>query len=321
MGPLISVIIPIYNAEEYLKECIESVQKQKYNNLQILLINDGSTDKSLEICKYYEKNDNRIVVIDRPNSGVSASRNIGINLARGKYISFVDSDDYLQEDMYEKLIDIITKDNSDLCALTKYTIRVFDKKLINKNHSVISKENAIKNLLLLKFPSSLWAYLYKKEIMEGLLLDENIHFFEDFEFNLRILLNSKKISICDKDLYYYRINPNSTNSQKINDKRMTSLGIYKILYKRVESLGKPYVDMSLFFHSHSLISVLLSTSKVQSAKGEYYEIIKKSAREIKFKVFINRYVPLSYKILIWFASISPIITCRFIYQFKYRNSH
>ena len=113
MNNKVSIIVPIYNAEKWLEKCINSIIKQLYHNIEILLVNDGSTDKSLEICQKFAKKDNRIIIIDKPNEGVSKSRNIGIEKATGEYIKFVDSDDWLEENTCEELVELIEKEKTD----------------------------------------------------------------------------------------------------------------------------------------------------------------------------------------------------------------
>lgn len=110
---LISIIVPIFNVENYLAECIESIQKQTYKNLEIILIDDGSTDQSGEICEHYARNDRRIMVIHQKNNGVVAARKCGLKRARGRYIGFVDGDDYINLDMYERLIQDIENTGAD----------------------------------------------------------------------------------------------------------------------------------------------------------------------------------------------------------------
>ena len=109
---MISIIVPVYNAEKWIDRCIKSLIKQTYDDIEIILVNDGSTDTSLSVCKKYADIDKRIVVIDKKNSGVSATRNIGIEIAKGEYIQFVDSDDYIDEKMCEMLVNAIEKDLS-----------------------------------------------------------------------------------------------------------------------------------------------------------------------------------------------------------------
>ena len=112
-GKMISVIIPIYNTGKYLERCIDSILKQTYKELQVILVNDGSTDNSLSIMKEYMKQDPRIFIIDRPHEGVSAARNAGLKEATGEYISFIDSDDWIEPDMYKIIHDILLENNAD----------------------------------------------------------------------------------------------------------------------------------------------------------------------------------------------------------------
>ena len=115
MDKKISIIVPIYNTEKYLKRCLDSLIKQEYENIEIILINDGSTDGSLQICEEYKNKDNRIVLIDKIHTGVSHTRNIGLENVSGDYIGFVDSDDYIDKDMFKNLMIGIEKYNADIC--------------------------------------------------------------------------------------------------------------------------------------------------------------------------------------------------------------
>jgi len=118
----ISIIVPIYNSEKYLKRCIESILKQTYTNIELILINDGSEDKSLEICEEYKKNDERIIIVNKENEGVSVARNIGIEKATGELISFVDADDYLEATFLQELLDIMEKYNVNYVACGYNTV-------------------------------------------------------------------------------------------------------------------------------------------------------------------------------------------------------
>ena len=116
----ISVIIPVYNVEQYLRECLESVINQTLSELEIICINDGSTDSSLDILREYEQKDNRIIVINKDNEGQAAARNIGISMAKGEYIGFLDSDDYIDSNFYEKLYNAAKKYKADIACTNLY---------------------------------------------------------------------------------------------------------------------------------------------------------------------------------------------------------
>ena len=125
---LISIIVPIYNSENYIKKCLDSILAQTYSNLEVILIDDGSTDNSYNICKDYQKKDNRIVLLQQKNAGVSRARNHGLEVAKGEYIGFVDSDDYIEPEMYEILLNSIIESNSKI-AICNYYYENEDSKL------------------------------------------------------------------------------------------------------------------------------------------------------------------------------------------------
>ncbi|MBR3897728.1 MAG: glycosyltransferase [Bacilli bacterium] len=203
--PLISVIVPIYNSEKYLDKCLDSISNQSYKNLEIILINDGSTDSSLDICKKWKKKDKRIVLIDRENKGVSESRNEGLEIAKGDYISFVDSDDYLDKDCFKTLM----KNNKD------YDIIVFNYYITNHNIKKIGITDDIQNDFLTEIfynnvKGYLWNKLYKKALLNRVKFDKTITMCEDLLFNYRIACK-KNINYyyCNLPLYYYFQNENS----------------------------------------------------------------------------------------------------------------
>lgn len=315
MDHLISIIVPVYNTDKFLKECIESILRQTYSNIQLILINDGSTDNSLKICNHYKSIDDRVLVIDKPNSGVSATRNLGLSVADGDYIGFVDSDDYIEESMYEELLKRMIEDNSDLCAMMACTINFFDIQRIKRGQTLSGLE-ALKYLLLLKFPASLCACLYSRDIINDLILNEDIHFFEDFEFNFNVLLNASRVSMYSKKLYNYRFNENSTNRHDINYKRMTCLNIYDLIITKLKRRHIEYVKYAAYFRTHCIITVILSISKSQEIKDEYYRIAQLNAIKVIKEAMFSQYVPITYKATIFAFSIVPKLFPKILYHIK-----
>ena len=166
---LISVIVPVYKVEKYLEKCIESVLKQTYTNLQIILVDDGSPDNCGKICDEYAKKDSRIEVIHKINGGLSDARNVGINRANGRYIGFVDSDDYIKEDMYEKLINLIKEYDADISICNLYDVIDGKEYVRNKDNGIheYSRIDILKEILLDKnIQSYAWNKLYKKELFD-----------------------------------------------------------------------------------------------------------------------------------------------------------
>jgi len=210
---LISIIVPIYKVEKYLKKCIESILKQTYKNIEIILVDDGSPDNCGKICDYYKQMDKRIKVIHKNNGGLSEARNYGIREARGDYLLFVDSDDFIAENICEILINNINKYSADMAICNFYY--VFENKKAIKNEmsskkdvQVLEKENIIREYFL-NYSVDLnvaWNKLYKKDIFKGknaiLFPVGKLH--EDTYIMYKIYYNLNKLVRINKPLYYYR---------------------------------------------------------------------------------------------------------------------
>jgi len=311
MKPLISIIVPIYNSEKYLDRCVNSILLQTYENIELILVNDGSTDSSLLICEKYKLMDSRVKIINKVNEGVSSARNCGIDIAKGDLIGFVDSDDYIDKEMYNILSKKILED-TDLVVLISHTIN--RSELLDFDIDYISRDEALFYLFQLKFPTSLWAYLYKRDIIEKTRLNEKIHFFEDFEFNSKIIMKAQKVNLCRSSLYNYEINETSINSQKISYKKMSCLNIYDNLK------NEQYINDNLnlkksseYFRSHFIISVIISLSNsLDVVDKAYFKLIKNSSKEKLRDVLTSKYVPIKYKIVILLSSFGPKITAKSI---------
>lgn len=231
----VSVIIPVYNAEKYIDRCILSVVNQTHIDLEIIIINDGSTDNSLKICKEWEQKDNRIKVLNKRNTGVADTRNYGLNIAKGKYISFVDSDDFIEPNMYSEMIKLMKQNNSELCMCNFYIIDEIQKKPFI--YSTI--ENADKHTILKLVSESnngitVWGKLFIRNIIGNIKFDTNISISEDVLFFYQYVDKIEKISNVKEPLYNYNIgNPNSLS--KMNSKNyITSIKAYYSINKILE---------------------------------------------------------------------------------------
>lgn len=249
---LLSIIIPIYNAEKYLSDCLESVINQNYKNIEILLIDDGSTDCSGIICDKYKCKDSRVKVIHKKNEGCSVARNIGIKEAKGDLIAFVDADDVIDCQIYEILIRNLDVTNSDLSAcaykkeydrgriLSKNIYEVIPKPLIFENRdifvSVTRSEKSIEGYI--------WNKVWKKEIIDEHLFRENIVMCEDSIFSWEVLKNVKRVSYCDLPLYHYFIQPLSATRNSSIEKYLGALTSYELMLEDVENLPKE-VELNL----------------------------------------------------------------------------
>lgn len=218
---MISIIIPCYNAEKTIKRCLESVISQTYKNIEIVIINDGSIDKTDSIIKKYI-NDNRIKYYNRSNHGIGKTRNFGIKEATGEYITFLDSDDYLPNDAIDNLYKLAQKNKLDLVVSDYYV----DNKNIKSEKIKSFPITNVKNNPNLIFDINLapWNKLYKKELIENIKFEENLK-YEDAPFVIESIIKAKRIGKLDKGTYYYVVNPNSETT--IRDERI--FDIFKIL--------------------------------------------------------------------------------------------
>ena len=217
----LSIIVPAYNCEKYIDKCIQSIIKQKNNLIEIIIINDGSTDKTLEKCESFQKQYQNIKIINQKNSGVSYSRNIGIENASGKYIMFVDSDDYLEENSLEKIQELLSE-NIDIL---RYSYIIKDK---NKNTEVIFEKETFnlikqKDEFFEKFfqktnQNVIWGQVINKQLLNDIKFTHNIFYGEDLLFNCQLYNKCKYIRYTDTILYNYKQNADSITRNYKNSK-------------------------------------------------------------------------------------------------------
>lgn len=216
MNKKVSIIVPIYNCSLYIDKCILSLINQIYKNLEIILVNDGSTDSSLEKIKEYQKQDKRIKVITQNNKGVSSARNTGIKNSTGEYIAFVDSDDYLDDNVIELLVTNI--ENDTLLRINYKKITANDELIVKPSKKEYSIDEYILGILTSKIGGFCWGYLFEKCKIE--YFDENTSYLEDALFLINYLNKISKIKTIDNTYYNYQFNENSitkTNSRIIKN--------------------------------------------------------------------------------------------------------
>ncbi len=210
--PLISVIIPVYNTQQYLKQCIDSVINQTYKNLEIILVDDGSSDDSPKICDEHALKDNRIKVIHKQNGGESSARNAGLKIAKGCYIGFVDSDDFIAPDMYEFLYNLLLKNKADVSCCNMFEFK--DGKYVPSVK--LQEEDLFEFNEVLSFKQGLyvWNRLYDRMLIGNAHFNENFILCQDVDFNFNVLKNAKNIVFSKEPKYYYFNNGGSISRKK-----------------------------------------------------------------------------------------------------------
>ena len=251
---MISVIVPIYNVEPYLEEAIESVLHQTYMDLEIILVNDGSTDGSGDICDRYQKKDNRIKVIHQENRGLSAARNAGIDICRGDMIAFLDSDDAFCQDMLQKMSDAMLKSGADIveCNFALYwDAHHMDPQNIGKKKKFISpglnrtglyqKKDALLMILDRKISVCVWNKLFNRNIWNSLRFPEGQN-YEDIDIILPLLGEAESIYILDESLVMYRMRQGSITAthtfENIRDKELAQ----RHYFQYIQSHSPEYFD-------------------------------------------------------------------------------
>lgn len=239
---LISVIVPVYKVEEYLDHCVKSIVEQTYHNLEIILVDDGSPDKCPLKCDEWAKQDNRIRVIHKKNGGLSDARNVGLQVATGSYISFIDSDDWISPDFYENLYRSIIKNNAQIAAsgiTWAYKDYLQNDKLINKQ--VFSSEEALNTLIQGQgFYAVAWNKLYKRTLFEGIEFPVGkLH--EDEFVTYRLVGKATKLVLCQKVIYYYRQRSGSI----MHEWSSAHLDVLEAFKERMDFMYKCYPNLYL----------------------------------------------------------------------------
>ena len=246
MTPTVSIIVPIYNAEKHLARCIDSILNQEYTDFELLLVNDGSTDSCGSICDSYAEQDSRVRVIHKENTGVSDSRNQAIDRARGTYLQFLDSDDWITPDATKLFVRAAEEHCCDLVIADLY--RVVGERLSQKGDieedSVMTREEFASHMM--ENPADfyygvLWNKLYRRSIVESHRLRclENVDWCEDFLFNCNYIQYIRLVAAVPQPLYYYRKRPGSlvdthVNLRTVAETKRSTFAYYKDLYRKLD---------------------------------------------------------------------------------------
>ncbi len=276
MKPLISVVIPVYNVEKHLRKCLDSIVNQTYKNLEIILINDGSKDNSDEICREFAEKDDRIVYVSRENRGVSATRNEGIDLSHGDYFSFIDSDDYLELDTYEYLLNLVSKHDVDAVNY-EYFITYPDKetahRITEKKYGLFERKGAQKQLVY--NVAFAWNKLFSKKIIENLKFDETILRGEDSLFSRFAFSKASKVWFDHRPLYHYVQSDNSAVRGNFRPSQLTAVKLFEA-YDELYTKDFPELMPKHIANMENLMIMIYCDMKADKKdyKKEQKEILK-----------------------------------------------
>ena len=258
MKPLISIIVPVYNVEAYLAKCVDSILAQTYTNLEIILVNDGSSDGCGRICDEYAKQDKRIMVIHKQNGGLSDARNVAIDVATGEFITFIDSDDYVTDDYIMTLYSLIEKYECKVSiALYNTFVEGSKPKVVNRVYREDCQTNikAIEEMFYQeKYDTASWAKLYHSSLFAtGIRYPKGI-VYEDLATTYLLIFQSDKVAFCNRRIYNYLLRRDSIEGSSFSSKKMDSaLKVCELMESHLDILGKVMQAyqcrmMSFFFH-------------------------------------------------------------------------
>lgn len=323
MQPLVSIIVPVYNIEDYLHYCIDSILSQSYTNFELLLIDDGSKDKSGAICDEYAERDKRVKVIHKENGGVSAARNTGLDKGTGDYICFVDSDDYVHSEMLQTLVEVALDESCDFVTALEENVYKIDfgqtqEKLPEAEIQGITQDELMNGMFRSQGEEKLLYYhihskLYSRKSIGNIRFDKNISLSEDLLFNFQVFCNMKKGAVVRQPLYYRTVlradSLSSGGSWSLVNNANVFLKIYHLLPAELEK-----------YRGSALINIMqrLAMYKCSSRKTEEYRnfegLLKSIYAEIKPAYNHSENIPLKEKVK-W----TILYNIPFIYDLSGRN--
>ncbi len=353
--PKISVIVPVYNVEKYLKQCLESIINQTFKDIEIICVNDGSLDKSRKILEEYKNKDSRIRIIDKKNGGLSSARNAGLRFSTGEYISFIDSDDWIDETMFEKLYNNITKMNTDIsiCAVHRFdekksqiddsnpyfTLEYFNETFDNKVFSYKDTTHFLMDVCVMA-----WNKLYRKSFLDelGVEFPEGL-IFEDGPFFFSIFFKTNRVSIIRDFLYYYRINRKGSIVQKGGKHFIDIIDVVDLMYNSIkdtpvfDEIKSEFLKRKIndIVYRYGLVNIFYKWKFYRKIKNKKYlfddDVFKEESTtkelqliylkliEMRDKNNIIRFYKNKYKIKFMYKIMQILYTEENIYYLKYRK--
>lgn len=287
---LISIIVPVYNVEPYLCRCLDSILNQTYNNIEIILVDDGSTDRSGEICDAYREKDSRINVIHKRNGGSSSARNYGLEMAKGEYIGFVDSDDYIASDMYELLHRYMRTDVDLVCCGMVHINKNGHVELHGAaNVMILDTEQALKEMLHMRcFGISACSKLFKKEILKGISFPVG-RTSEDLPFAYNVVKNCRNVVTIGAYKYYYCYRENSISRKPFLTRRVDY-----VLFARdvLKDIVVEYPILRNDAEARYVLNIMLVAASIkESSNRDDYEYMRKRlvkvVRRMILRIIVN----------------------------------
>lgn len=310
---LVSIIVPIYNVEQYIEQCVASILSQDHSNIEVILVDDGSPDRSAEIIDDLAKRDSRIRVVHKENGGVSTARNAGLDIAKGEYVMFVDGDDYVDPDYVSYFLNLVIKNDCEIAMnMDFYTVKAPNAGATNPER-MIDALKAIEYIYLGKLNEAVWNKIYKKSFLSenDIKFDPDYWYGEGMLFNINCLQYVDKISLGGKKVYHQVYNPDSAMRNfnlESNYCGLRSLDRQKELWKKKNKDVENAWEYHRWWFSSSILFGLVKSNMVNEYKDEYKKCLKNIRFNFRFFMKVN--IGLKKKLAFLLVSTFPVLMAR-----------
>ena len=310
MNPKISIIVPVYKVEPYLRKCIDSILNQTFKDFELILVDDGSPDNCGKICDEYAQKDSRIIVIHKKNGGQATARNAALDIAKGDFIGFVDSDDYIEPDMYEFLYKMCIDNNCEIANCSS-TIYFKDRVQVNGGHELQIHDRkeamriATEGIL---YDECLWTKLIKKDLFNGLRIPVGIA-YEDTAFTYKLIDRANKVCCKGEAKYNYIKRDDSTMDRAIKEIKIDAVLVYEEMYKFMEKKYPELCDLvvlKLAKNTMAIMNLMINRHEFRIYKEQYYKVAKILNKYFNKSIKIKEY-PRNVKLLLIANKISPLL--------------
>ncbi|MEQ2362320.1 glycosyltransferase family 2 protein [Faecalibacterium tardum] len=284
---LISVIVPIYNVEKYLDRCVKSICEQSYRNLEIILVDDGSPDMCGAMCDTYSNHDSRILVVHKENGGLSDARNAGLNICSGTYVTFIDSDDYIEHDYIETLYSSLVESQADI-SIGDYFYETENGLTINSYLNsgkvrILDQKEAIGELCRLKlFSNSAWGKLYPTKFFSGIRYPKG-KIYEDIPVTYRLILKASKIAFCEKPIYHYIYRLQAISKGSFRPQRLDALQFVRQMKYDIAQIYPEYTELLANREFEECIYIYKSLMQDLTYRKDYSKKLYIEAKKIVSK--------------------------------------
>lgn len=315
-NPLVSIIVPVYNGENFLKCCIDSILSQSYKNFELILINDGSTDNSSKICEEYRLKDKRIKYLSQHNQGVSIARNKGLQIMQGEYVIFVDADDIVHKNLIDICIKTIKNSNCDLVIYSyKKFVNMIDYLLEKEIYEMISltQKDIFREIFIgsngrQRFRMLAWNKLYKAELFDDIKFPLNRKYGEDASVTYKIIKKvASAIFIDNPPLYFYRDNPNSALNKFLNEDNLQIFDTYNEIYLDIKNTNQKFLEYITAAYIIRIFEFICRIKNEILIKNNQLKYLKKLRIKIELKmndVLKCKYVTKRLKILFFIYNMN-----------------